>query len=201
MCSLLALRVPSSLGNEMVPQVGETVVNGSVASEGSPHVATNQGPVAYFSLEMSPTEITYRWLAAQARIDSILLRTGLTNNGGGGGAGADTTQIWTKLVEATNRLYQVPLHADDRSRTVGDIRAKSRRLKRSACLALVVVDYMQLMHTQGRSRENRQQEIAEISRNLKALARELDVPVVAVSQLNRALEARQDKRPQLGDLR
>ena len=117
------------------------------------------------------------------------------------GKGADTTQIWAKLVQATNHLHQVPLHADDRSRTVGDIRAKARRLKRSTGLALVVVDYMQLMHTHGRSRENRQQEIAEISRNLKALARELDVPVVAVSQLNRALETRNDKRPQLGDLR
>ena len=102
-------------------------------------------------------------------------------------------------MEATSKLYKVPLHADEGSRTVTDIRAKCRRLKRKAGLKLVVVDYMQLM--QGRSRENRQQEIAEISLNLKALARELDVPVIAVSQLNRALEARQDKRPQLGDLR
>ena len=84
---------------------------------------------------------------------------------------------------------------------MGDIRAKSRYLKRSEGFALVVVDYKQLMHTTGRSRENRQQEIAEISRNLKALARELDVPVIAASQFNRALEARQDKRLQLGDLR
>ena len=176
------------------PGMGKSALATNIAS----HIATNSGPVAYFSLEMSPTEIAHRWLAAQARVDSILLRTGLTNGGGGGG---DTTRIWARLVQATSRLHQVSFHADDRSRTVGDIRAKSRRLKRSEGLALVVVDYMQLMHTTGRSRENRQQEIAEISRNLKALAQELDVPVVAVSQLNRALEARQDKRPQLGDLR
>ena len=175
------------------PGMGKSALAMNIAS----HVAINCGPVAYFSLEMSPTEIAYRWLAAQARVDSMLLRTGLTNGGGG----ADTSQIWAKLVEATNRLYQVPLHADERSRTVGDIRAKTRRLKRSAGLALVVVDYMQLMHTQSRRQENRQQEIAEISRNLKALATELDVPVIAVSQLNRALESRHDKRPQLGDLR
>ncbi len=176
------------------PGMGKSALAMNIAS----HVAMNHGPVAYFSLEMSPTEIAYRWLAAQARVDSMLLRTGLTNGSGGG---ADTSQIWAKLVEATNRLYQVPLHADERSRTVGDIRAKTRRLKRQTGLELVVVDYMQLMHTQSRRQENRQQEIAEISRNLKALATELDVPVIAVSQLNRALETRHDKRPQLGDLR
>ena len=170
------------------PGMGKSALAMNIAT----HVAANCGPVAYFSLEMSPTEIAYRWLAAQARIDSMLLRTGLTN-----GEGEDTTQTWAKLVEATSRLHQVPLHADEGSRTVGDIRAKSRRLKRNDGLALVVVDYMQLMHTTGRSRENRQQEIAEISRNLKALAQELDVPVIAVSQLNRALETRQDKRPLL----
>ena len=99
------------------PGMGRSALAMNIAS----HVATNHGPVAYFSLEMSPTEIAYRWLAAQARIDSMLLRTGLTN-GAGGGAGADTTRIWAKLVQATNHLHQVPLHADDRSRTVGDIR-------------------------------------------------------------------------------
>ncbi len=175
------------------PGMGKSALAMNIAS----HVATHHGPVAYFSLEMSPTEIAYRWLAAQARIDSILQHTGLTSGAGA----ADTTQIWAKLVQATNHLHQVPLHADDKSRTVGDIRAKTRRLKRSAGLTLVVVDYMQLMHTHGRSRENRQQEIAEISRNLKTLAQELNVPVIAVSQLNRALETRNDKHPQLGDLR
>ena len=177
------------------PGMGKSALAMNIAS----HVAANHGPVAYFSLEMSPTEIAYRWLASQARVDSTLLRTGLTNNRGGGDP--NKSRIWAALVKATSDLYQVPLHADDRSRTVGDIRAKCRRLKRKNGLKLVVVDYMQLMHSTSRNRENRQQEIADISLNLKALARELDVPVIAVSQLNRALEARADKHPQLGDLR
>lgn len=169
------------------PGMGKSALAMNIAS----HVAINHGPVAFFSMEMSPTEIAYRWLGSQARVDSMKLRSGL--------GGGDSTRIWAALVEATARLYKVPLLADDGSRTVGDIRSKCRRLKRKSGLELVVVDYMQLM--QGRSRENRQQEIAEISLNLKALARELNVPVIAVSQLNRALESRQDKRPQLGDLR
>ena len=169
------------------PGMGKSALAMNIAS----HVAMTQGPVAYFSLEMSPTEIAYRWLGSEARVDSMKLRSGL--------GGGDSSRIWSSLVEATSKLYKVPLHADEGSRTVTDIRAKCRRLKRKSGLELVVVDYMQLM--QGRSRENRQQEIAEISLNLKALARELSVPVIAVSQLNRALEARQDKRPQLGDLR
>ena len=177
------------------PGMGKSALAMNIGS----HVATNCGPVAYFSMEMSPTEVAYRWLAAAARVDSMLLRTGLTKNGGSRGE-ADPSRVWATLIEATSRLHGVPLHTDEGSRTVGDIRAKARRLKRQAGLCLVVVDYMQLMHTQGRGRENRQQEISEISRNLKALARELDVPVIAVSQLNRALETRHDKRPQLGDL-
>ena len=170
------------------PGMGKSALAMNIAS----HVAAHHGPVAYFSLEMSPTEIAYRWLGSEARVDSMKLRSGLGTTG-------DSSRIWSSLVEATSKLYKVPLHADEGSRTVTDVRAKCRRLKRKSGLAMVVVDYMQLM--QGRSRENRQQEIAEISLNLKALARELDVPVIAVSQLNRALEARQDKRPQLGDLR
>ena len=169
------------------PGMGKSALAMNIAS----HIAINHGPVAYFSMEMSPTEIAYRWLGSQARVDSMKLRSGL--------GGGDSTRIWAALVEATSRLYKVPLHADEGSRTVTDIRSKCRRLKRKGGLELVVVDYMQLM--QGRGRENRQQEIAEISLNLKALARELKVPVIAVSQLNRALESRNDKRPQLGDLR
>ena len=103
-------------------------------------------------------------------------------------------------MKAANFLYKAPIYVDDAAQvTVTDIRAKCRRLKRKVGLELVVVDYIQLM--QGNNRENRQQEIAEISRNLKNLARELAVPVIGVSQLNRGLESRNDKRPQLGDLR
>jgi replicative DNA helicase len=97
-------------------------------------------------------------------------------------------------------MYQIPVYIDDSPQlTVTDIRAKSRRLRRAHGLELIIIDYLQLM--QGSARENRQQEIAEISRSLKNLARELDVPILAVSQLNRSLESREDKRPRLGDLR
>ena len=173
------------------PGMGKSALAMNIAS----HVAAKYGPVAYFSLEMSPTEIAYRWLGSEARVDSMRLRTGL----GLDGQRSDATRIWSALVNATSRLYAVPLYADEGSRTVGDIRAKCRRLKRKSGLQLVVVDYMQLMHSRGR--DNRQQEIADISLNLKGLARELSLPVIAVSQLNRALEMRQEKRPQLGDLR
>lgn len=169
------------------PGMGKSALSMNIAS----HVALNHGPVALFSLEMSPMEIAYRWLGSHARVNSMKLRSGL--------AKGESARIWSRLVDAAASLDRAPLHADEGSRTVTDIRAKCRRLKRKRGLELVVVDYMQLMR--GRTRENRQQEIAEISLNLKALARELDVPVIAVSQLNRAVESRGDRRPQLGDLR
>ena len=165
------------------PGMGKSALSANIAA----HAARNHGPVAYFSLEMSDSEIAVRLLSAEARVDSSNLRTSL-----GGDA-------WQRIVTAAARLYQLPLHTDSTARTVTDMRAKCRRLRRQGGLALVVVDYMQLMS--GRNRENRQQEIADISLNLKGLARELDVPVIAVSQLNRAVEHRGDKRPQLGDLR
>ena len=169
------------------PGMGKSALAMNIGS----HIAQTVGPVAYFSLEMSPTEVAYRWLGSEARIDSMKLRSGLGIS--------DSSRAWDKLVQATSKLYKVPFFVDEGSRTVGDVRAKCRRLKRKTGLHLVVVDYMQLMHSRGR--DNRQQEIAEISLNLKGLARELSIPVIAVSQLNRALETRQDKRPQLGDLR
>ena len=104
------------------------------------------------------------------------------------------------MVDAASKVHLLPIYFDDASVvTVTDIRAKSRRLKASKGVDLIVVDYLQLM--QGSSGDNRQQEIADISRNLKNLAKELKVPIIAVSQLNRAAEAREDKRPRLGDLR
>lgn len=169
------------------PGMGKSALAMNIAS----HVALNHGPVALFSLEMSPMEIAYRWLGSHARVNSMKLRSGLDHG--------ESARLWPRLVAASASLYGAPLHADEGSRTVTDIRAKCRRMKRQSGLDLVVVDYMQLM--QARTRENRQQEIAEISLNLKGLARELDVPVIAVSQLNRALESRGDRRPQLGDLR
>jgi replicative DNA helicase len=147
-------------------------------------------PVLFFSLEMGHAELAQRILSAEARVDSQKLRTGRLNE-------AD----WSKIGRAIGRL-EVPLHLDDNpSVTVMEIRAKARRLKaRYGGLGLIVVDYLQLM--QGRtSAENRQLEVSEISRNLKILARELEVPVVALSQLSRNLETRADKRPMLADLR
>ncbi|HEV2071285.1 MAG TPA: replicative DNA helicase, partial [Acidimicrobiales bacterium] len=148
-------------------------------------------PVLFFSLEMSHLEITQRLLSAEARVDSSRLRNGKL-------AESD----WTKISHAIGRLAEAPLYIDDNPRaTVLEIRAKSRRLKsRLGDLGIVVVDYLQLM-TGRNSAENRQVEVSEISRGLKVLARELQTPVVALSQLSRNLELRADKRPMLSDLR
>jgi replicative DNA helicase len=156
------------------------------------HAALEVGrPVLFFSLEMSHLEITQRILSAEARVDSSKMRNGRL-------AEAD----WTKLSHAIGRLAEAPLFIDDDPQTtIMEIRSKARRLKsREGDLALVVVDYLQLMTGRGTA-ENRQVEISEISRGLKILARELEVPVVALSQLSRQLEMRADKRPMLADLR
>jgi replicative DNA helicase len=167
------------------PAMGKSALTANVAV----NVALTGKAVAFFSLEMSKEEVAQRMLCAMARIDSMKLRTGKIGE-----------SAWPRLTDAAGRLYSAPVFVDDSPVvTVTDIRAKCRRLKRQHGLALVVVDYMQLM--QGAARENRQQEIAEISRSLKNLARELEVPIIAVSQLNRNLEQREDKRPRLGDLR
>jgi replicative DNA helicase len=156
------------------------------------NIATNAAmageAVAIFSLEMSKEEIVQRILSSVGKVDSMKLRSGQLG------------PLWQKVVDAAGKMYQAPIYIDDSPIvTVTDIRAKCRRLKRKKGLSLIVVDYIQLMEASGR--ENRQQEIAQISRNLKNLARELDVPVIAVSQLNRSLESREDKRPRLADLR
>ncbi|MCI5180201.1 MAG: replicative DNA helicase [Candidatus Electrothrix sp. AW3_4] len=150
----------------------------------------NKVPVAVFSLEMSMEQLALRMLCSVGRIDSQRIRTGhLQEND------------WHKLNRATGMLADSPIFIDDTAgMTVLEMRAKARRLKSEHNLGLVVVDYLQLM--QGNSRiENRTQEISDISRSLKAMAKELDVPVIALSQLNRSLESRTDKRPQLSDLR
>jgi replicative DNA helicase len=152
------------------------------------NAATQQEPVAIFSLEMSKEEIVQRILSSVGRVDSMKLRSGQLG------------PLWQRVVDAAGKMYQAPIYIDDSPIvTVTDIRAKCRRLKRKKGLSLVVIDYLQLM--EASSRENRQQEISEITRNLKNLARELEVPVIAVSQLNRSLEGREDKRPRLSDLR
>ena len=147
-------------------------------------------PVLFFSLEMGHRELTQRILASEARVDSQKMRTGKL-----------TEQDWTKISKALGRL-ESPLWIDDNPNlTVMEIRAKARRLKsRVGDLGLIVVDYLQLMSGRGNA-ENRQVEVSEMSRSLKILARELEVPIVALSQLSRALELRADKRPMLADLR
>jgi len=156
------------------------------------HVAVRERkPVLFFSLEMGHHELTERVLAAEARVDSKKLRTGKL-----------TEPEWSKISHAIGRVAEAPLYIDDNPHvTVMEVRAKARRLKsKLGDLGLVVIDYMQLMSGSGRA-ENRQVEVSEMSRGLKVLARELEVPVVALSQLNRGLELRADKRPMLADLR
>jgi replicative DNA helicase len=148
-------------------------------------------PALLFSLEMGHLELTQRMLASEARVDAQRMRTGHLHE-------AD----WAKVGTAVSRLSDATVFIDDNPNlTVMDIRARARRLRKSeGDLGLVVVDYLQLMTGRARA-ENRQVEVAEISRGLKILARELGCPVVALSQLSRGLEARQDKRPMLSDLR
>lgn len=167
------------------PGMGKTALALNVAQ----NVALGGNTVAIFSLEMSREEVVTRMLCAKGRIDSQRLRTGRL-------AEAD----FTKLSNAAGALYKQNIFVDDSpGLTVTEIRAKCRRLRRRPGLDLVVVDYLQLMN--GSGQENRQQEIAMISRSLKSLARELNLPIIALSQLNRGVEAREDKRPRLGDLR
>jgi replicative DNA helicase len=143
-----------------------------------------------FSLEMSRMEITMRLLSAEARVSLQSIRTGRL-----------TDDDWARLARRMGEVAEAPLFIDDSPHlTMMEIRAKARRLKQRNALRLVVLDYLQLMSSPKRV-ESRQQEVSEISRSLKLLAKELDVPVVAISQLNRASEQRADKRPQISDLR
>jgi replicative DNA helicase len=147
-------------------------------------------PVLFFSLEMSHLELTQRLLCSEAKVDSSRMRNGKLHE-----------SDWPKVVNAIGTLGEAPLFIDDNPNlTVMEIRAKARRLKSREGLGLIVIDYLQLMSGPGAT-ESRQVEVSEISRGLKILARELAVPVLALSQLSRNLEARADKRPVLADLR
>ena len=148
-------------------------------------------PVGLFTLEMSKAEVTQRLMCSEGKVESQRLRTGKL-----------APDDWPRLTAACDRLAKAPIYVDD-SGTINlmEIRSKSRRLKsRHPDLGLIVVDYLQLM-TSGGSVENRVQEVSQISRSLKMLARDLDVPILALSQLSRAVEQRTDKRPLLSDLR
>jgi replicative DNA helicase len=139
---------------------------------------------------MSKEQLVQRMISAEANIDAHVLRTGQL-----------VDEDWTKLSMGIASLSEAPLYIDDSPAiTVSDMRARLRRLQLEHGLGLVVIDYLQLIHGRGKT-DNRQQEISEISRNLKALARELNVPIIALSQLSRSVEQRQDKRPMLSDIR
>jgi replicative DNA helicase len=148
-------------------------------------------PVALFTLEMSKSEVTQRLMCSEAKVESQRLRSGNL-----------APDDWPRLTAACDRLAKAPVYVDDTgSITMMEIRSKARRLKmREPALGLIIVDYVQLM-TSGSNAENRVQEVSQISRSLKVLARDLDVPVLALSQLSRAVEQRHDKRPILSDLR
>jgi len=170
------------------PSVGKTALALNIAQ----HAAiAKQIPVAVFSLEMSKEQLVQRMLCSEARVPGHKVRSGYISQ-----------QEWPALVSAAGVLHSAPMYIDDSATlTPLEIRAKARRLKAEVDLGLVVVDYLQLMRTTGRV-ENRQQEISEISRSMKALAKELDLPVIALSQLSRISEQRgQDARPILSDLR
>ncbi|MGI6373602.1 MAG: replicative DNA helicase [Caldicoprobacterales bacterium] len=169
------------------PSMGKTSFVLNIAQ----HAALHENvPVAIFSLEMSREQLVQRMLSSEANVELQKIRTGDLDE-----------REWIKLVEAAGPLSQAPIYIDD---TPGisamEIRSKARRLKMEKGLGMIIIDYLQLMTGRGRV-ENRQQEISEISRSLKALARELSVPVVTLSQLSRAPEARTDHRPMLSDLR
>ena len=150
----------------------------------------NRLPSVIFSLEMSKSEIVMRLLSAEAKIKLADMRSGRMSD-----------DDWTRLARRMSEISEAPLYIDDSPNlTMMEIRAKARRLKQRNDLKLIVVDYMQLM-TSGKRVESRQQEVSEFSRQLKLLAKELEVPVVAISQLNRGPEQRTDKRPMLADLR
>ncbi|HXX58359.1 MAG TPA: replicative DNA helicase [Thermodesulfovibrionales bacterium] len=171
------------------PSMGKTALGLNV----SQHVALEmREPVAIFSLEMSKEQLAMRMLCAEAMVDSNSVRKGFIRK-----------EDWHKLTSAAGRLAEAPIYIDDASGTsVLEMRAKARRLKveHHGGLGLVMVDYLQLMRGRG-SFERREQEISEISRSLKGLAKELHVPVIALSQLNRAVEQRGEKKPTLADLR
>jgi replicative DNA helicase len=170
------------------PAMGKTAFALGIAAHAAMQARV---PTLIFSLEMSHSELTQRLLVSEARVDANRIRNGKL---------LDTD--WPKISNAIGRLGEAPLFIDDNPRvTVMEVRAKARRMKAKAGgLGLIIIDYLQLM-TGRMSAENRQVEVSEISRGLKILARELEVPVVALSQLSRGLENRADKRPMLADLR
>lgn len=155
-----------------------------------------QQTAVIFSLEMSYSEIIKRLISAEATVPLSVINAGVSKS-----AGAHSESQWDNIASATTRMFNKPLFIDDSPNlTMPDIRAKCRRLKQSNNLAIAVVDYLQLMQSYRRV-DSRQQEVSEISRSLKLLAKELEIPIIAVAQLNRGPETRTDKKPMMSDLR
>jgi replicative DNA helicase len=179
-------------GNLIVLAARPSMGKSAAATNIAEYAAVEAGvPVALFSLEMSETELAHRFLASQARVSSDDLRKGRVR-----------AEKWPKVLQAVEKLARAPIFVDDSSdMSVLELRAKSRRLAARHGLGLVVVDYLQLMRPEGRPDSSRVEQIGQISRGLKILARELDVPVIAVSQLSRAVESRNPPIPMLSDLR
>ena len=171
------------------PSMGKTAFCLNIAQ----HVGLTDGgiPVGIFSLEMSKEQLVMRLLSSEAEVEFSKLRSGMVKDA-----------EWHQLGTAAGRLYTAPIYIDDTpALSILELRARARRLKKEHGLQLLVVDYLQLMRGRAASLDRREQEISEISRFLKALAKELNIPVVAISQLNRMVEQREDKRPRLADLR
>ena len=169
------------------PSVGKTAFALNISLNAA---SVSSGAVAIFSLEMPADQLASRMLSAKSRVAGQKLRTGKLDN-----------NDWSKVNEAVSELRRQKIYIDDTPGIkVSDIFAKCRTLKNDAGLSLIIIDYIQLIQGSGKN-ESRQQEVSEISRRLKALARELDVPVIALSQLSRGVEKREDKRPMLSDLR
>ncbi len=168
------------------PSMGKTSFALNIATYAAVHAKI---PVAIFSLEMSSVQLVSRIISSEMLVDSYHLRTGELDDGD-----------WEKIATSLSTLGNAPIYINDSTNvTISDIRAKCRRLKLEKNLGLIVIDYLQLM--QGGRSESRQQEISDISRSLKILAKELDIPIVALSQLSRAPDQRSDHRPMLSDLR
>lgn len=170
------------------PSMGKTALALSI---GENVALRGQETVAVFSLEMSQESLVQRMICSQAGVSAQRMRLGMLK-----------PNDWERLQSACERLFKAPIYIDDTSDvSVMEIRGKCRRLRAEKGLGLIIIDYLQLMRSSSRRNENRNQEIAEIARALKGLAREFEVPVVALSQLSRAVERRDDKRPVLSDLR
>jgi len=170
------------------PSVGKTAFALNIAQNVG---VRSKETVAIFSLEMGAAQLVQRMICAEANVDAGRLRTGFLE-----------PDDWEKLTMAIGALSEAPIYIDDTpGLTVYEIRAKCRRLKKEKGLGMIVIDYLQLIQGRGKPGESRQQEVSEISRMLKLMARELNVPVIALSQLSRGVEQRQDKRPIMSDLR